>query len=122
MAVKFLDLSSSWSCNYGTHVDKCARFLLADLLKLINQGESQYFSKDVELFEYSNSAMVMAVRTKMQKVKTSKTTTLHVQCTFLYISLMSLHNYDVNCLISHFINHMCIGGNAGETSRPWPSP
>ena len=54
--------------------------------------------------------MAMAMRTKMQQVKISKTTTLHVQRTFLYISLMSLHNYDVNCLISHFINQMYIRG------------
>lgn len=66
MEAKFLDLISTWSCNYGTHVDKCARFLFADLPESINQGESQYNSKDVELFEYSNGAMVMAVRTKMQ--------------------------------------------------------
>ena len=67
--------------------------------------------------------MVIAVRTKMQQVKTSKTTTLHVQRTFLYISLMSLHNYEVNCLISHFINHMCIGGQISlSVTSHFPSP
>ena len=32
----------------------------------------------------------------------SKTTTLHVQHAFLYISLPSRHDYDVKCLISRF--------------------
>ena len=32
----------------------------------------------------------------------SKTTTLHVNHTFLYISLLSLHDYDVKYLISRF--------------------
>ena len=29
---------------------------------------------------------------------------LHVHHAFLYISLLSLHDYDVNCLISRFID------------------
>ena len=33
----------------------------------------------------------------------SKTTTLYVHHTFLYISLPSLHDYDVKCLISRFM-------------------
>ena len=37
---------------------------------------------------------------KEQLVKISKTTTLYVHHAFLYISLSSLHDYDVNCLIS----------------------
>ena len=41
---------------------------------------------------------------KKQLVKISKTTTLHVHHAFLYISLPSLHDYDVNCLISRFID------------------
>ena len=61
MEAKFLDLISSWSCNYGTHVDKCTCFLLADLPKSINKGESQYNSKDVELFEYSNRELKMSL-------------------------------------------------------------
>ena len=32
----------------------------------------------------------------------SKTTTLHVNHAFLYISLLSLHDYDVKYLISRF--------------------
>ena len=40
---------------------------------------------------------------KKQLVKISKTTTLHVHHAFLYISLPSLHDYDVNYLISRFI-------------------
>ena len=39
----------------------CARFLLADLPKLINQGESQYNSKDVKLFKYSNREFKMSL-------------------------------------------------------------
>ena len=35
-----------------------------------------------------------------QLVKISKTTTLHVHHAFLYISLPSLHDYDMNCLLS----------------------
>ena len=45
---------------------------------------------------------------KKQLVKISKTTTLHVHHAFLYISLPSLHDYDVNCLISRFIDNVNI--------------
>ena len=45
---------------------------------------------------------------KNQLVKISKTTTLHVHHAFLYISLPSLHDYDVNCLISRFIDNLNI--------------
>ena len=38
--------------------------------------------------------------------KISKTTTLRVHHAFLYISLPSLHDYDVNCLISRFIDNV----------------
>ena len=41
-------------------------------------------------------------------VKISKTTTLHVHHPFWYISLLSLHDYDKNCLISRFIDNMNI--------------
>ena len=43
---------------------------------------------------------------KKQLVKVSKTTTLHVHHAFLYISLPSLHDYDVNCLISRFMDNV----------------
>ena len=42
---------------------------------------------------------------KRQLVKISKTTILHVHHAFLYISLPSLHDYDVNCVISRFIDN-----------------
>ena len=45
-------------------------------------------------------------KSKNQKVKVSKTTVLHVHYAFLYISLLSLHDYDVNCLISRFIDNV----------------
>ena len=45
---------------------------------------------------------------KKQLVKISKTTTLHVHHAFLYISLPSLHDYDVICLISRFIDNVNI--------------
>ena len=45
---------------------------------------------------------------KKQLVKVSKTTTLHVHHAFLYISLPSLHDYDVICLISRFIDNVNI--------------
>ena len=45
---------------------------------------------------------------KTQFGKISKTTTLHVHRAFLYISLPSLHDYDVNCLISRFIDNVNI--------------
>ena len=38
--------------------------------------------------------------------KISKTTTLRVHHAFLYISLPSLHDYGVNCLISRFIDNV----------------
>ena len=41
---------------------------------------------------------------KKQLVKIS-TTTLHVHHVLLYISLPSLHDYDVICLISRFIDN-----------------
>ena len=41
-------------------------------------------------------------------VKISKTTTLHIHRAFLYISLPSLHDYDVSCLISRFIDNVNI--------------
>ena len=41
-------------------------------------------------------------------VKISKTTPLHVHHAFFYISLPSLHDYDVNCLISRFIDNVNI--------------
>ena len=44
---------------------------------------------------------------KKQLVKIS-TTTLHVHHAFLYISLPSLHDYDVICLISRFIDNVNI--------------
>ena len=46
---------------------------------------------------------------KKQLVKISKITTLHVHHVFLYISLPSLHDYDViNCLISRLIDNVNI--------------
>ena len=45
---------------------------------------------------------------KNRLVKISKKTTLHVHHAFLYISLPSLHDYDVNCLISRFIDNLNI--------------
>ena len=38
--------------------------------------------------------------------KISKTTTLRVHHAFLYISLPSLHDYNVNCLTSRFIDNV----------------
>ena len=43
-----------------------------------------------------------------QLVKIIKTNTLHVHHAILYISLPSLHNYDVNSLISRFIDNVSI--------------
>ena len=45
---------------------------------------------------------------KKQLVKIIKTTTLHVHHAFLYISLPSLYDYDVNRLISRFIGSVNI--------------
>ena len=45
---------------------------------------------------------------KKQLVKINKTTTLHVHHAFLYISLPSLHDYDVNRRISRFIDNVNI--------------
>ena len=46
---------------------------------------------------------------KKQLVKIGKTATLHVHHAFLYISLPSLHDYDViNCLISRLIDNVNI--------------
>ena len=55
----------------------------------------------------------MPLRRRHKNVKTqfgkiSKTTTLHVHHAFFYIFLPSLHDYDVNCLISRFVDNVNI--------------
>ena len=47
-------------------------------------------------------------RQKAILVKISKPTTQHVHHAFLYISLPSLHDYDLNCLVSRFIDNVNI--------------
>ena len=53
-------------------------------------------------------------RQKKQLVKISKTA-LHVHHAFLYISLPSLHDYDVICLISRFIDNVNIRRRISNT-------
>ena len=47
-------------------------------------------------------------RRQRQRERQKATTILHVHHVFLYISLPLLHDYDVNCLISRFIDHVNI--------------
>ena len=58
----------------------------------------------------SNTSLPLRRQRERQKqlVKISKTNTLHVHHAILYISLPSLHNYDVNSLISRFIDKVNI--------------
>ena len=52
--------------------------------------------------------MSLRRRRRQRELPKSKTTTLHVHHAFLYISLPSLHDNDVNCLISRFVDNVNI--------------